>query len=505
MALRTGAQYLASLRDGREVYLDGRRVEDVTAEPGLSRVAETFAHMYDMVVANPSEMAFADPDGEMISNSWIEPRTREDLVRRRHLTEAVARLTGGLFGRSQEYVPLFHLGLMDIRDRLGRKNPAFANNIESYWARARKQDLMLAHAFAIPAPPAGVALIDSQIPKIVSEDSKGIVIRGVKTVATFAVYADEVFVGSATTPGMSPEQMLYFSIPLATPGLKIIARSVLGVGSDFDHPGGRFGDENDAILVFDNVFIPWERVFLAKGDPADAAPFFPMMARWAHWDVLVRLAVKAEVLVGLYALLPKVFSREARPASQEALAEVIRYLITIRAFIEAAEHNGAVTERGYYAPAPHFILAGRTYSVEHYRRILNFVHDISTEHLITIPTEAAYENPAIAGHLEDIFPNPVGTSRERTLLTRLAWDYACDSFGARQTLFELLNSAPFDRNRAQLAMRFDTKPYEKLAAATAGIGSLEEAKAEMEAALRPAAKPAQPPVQAPARKAAAAV
>src|SRR5262245_31620035 len=98
MALRTGAEYLQSLRDGREVYLDGKRVQDVTTEPGLSIVAHTFARMYDLVAQNQEAMTWPDEDGRRISGTWLQPRTREQLGWRRVYTETIARQTGGLFG-----------------------------------------------------------------------------------------------------------------------------------------------------------------------------------------------------------------------------------------------------------------------------------------------------------------------------------------------------------------------------------------------------------------------
>src|SRR5262245_12027302 len=147
MALRTGAEYLKALRDGREVYLDGRRVDDVTAEPGLSIVAHTFARMYDLVASHPDALTFHDEDGRRFSGAWMRPRDRVELGWRRLFTETIARLTGGLFGRPQDYVPLFHLGMLDVKTAFSRGDARFERNIERYWEPARERDLMLSHGF----------------------------------------------------------------------------------------------------------------------------------------------------------------------------------------------------------------------------------------------------------------------------------------------------------------------------------------------------------------------
>jgi 4-hydroxyphenylacetate 3-monooxygenase len=479
MALRTGAEYLDALRDGREVYLDGRRVKDVTAEPGLREVAHTFARMYDLVIANPGGMTFHDENGALKSGTWIESRNRDQLVWRRNFTEMVARRTGGLFGRSQEYVPLFHLGMLNFKGELSRGDRRFERNIENYWRRAREKDLMLSHGFATVQPPSGVALEDTMMPRIVARDADAIVVRGAKTVATFAAHSDEIFVGSLPYPGMSEDHVMYFSVPIATPGLRVVARTPYATGGVFDHPASQYGDENDCIVILDDVRVPWERVFGLGGDPGRCAWIFPRISEWAHWSILARIAVKAEVVVGLYALIPEMMGRSQQPHAQEAIAEAIRYLITLRAFIHASEDQGTVTSAGYYMPNPTYVTAGRAYSVEHYRRIAGYLHDIGGQSLINMASEKSFDSPDVGPSLEKIFSNPAASARDRARVTRLGWDMVCDSFGARQTLFELFNAAPWTAQRAQLAAEFDLAPYRRLALATAGIGSLEEAAAAM--------------------------
>ncbi|MGH7905919.1 MAG: 4-hydroxyphenylacetate 3-hydroxylase N-terminal domain-containing protein [Candidatus Binataceae bacterium] len=474
MALRTGAEYLKSLQDGREVYLDGARIADVTSAPGLSAVAHTTARMYDLVIEHQDRMTFCGPEGGRFSLNWIEPKNRGELFLRRTFTEAIARRTGGLFGRQQDYVPLFHLGMIDIKREFSRGNERYERNIENYWQFARERDLMLAHAFidaqAHPAAP----IEETAVPRIVARKSDGIVVRGAKTVGTFAAHADEVLIGGYPRAGITSDHALYFSIPIATPGVRIVARTVYGDGGAFDHPVSRYGDENDCIIIFDDVLIPWERVFCI-GDLEFCAKVFPRITEWAHWSILARLAVKAEILTGLYTMIPEMMGREQQAQAQEAAGEIIRYLTTLRAFIHAAEDQGHVTPSGHYMPNPSYVTAGRAYSVENYRRIAGYLYDIASQALVNMPTERAFDEPTTGPVLEDIFKSPAASARERARITRLAWDMIGDSFGGRQTLFELFNALPWTAQRAQLVASFDAEPYKALARATAGIGSLEEA------------------------------
>jgi len=483
MALRTGAEYLKALRDGREVYLDGRRVDDVTAEPGLCIVAQTFARMYDLVRENPETLTCLDEEGRRVSGTWLRPRDRDQLGWRRAFTECIARRTGGLFGRPQDYVPLFHLGMLDVKRDFARGDRRFEGNIERYWQHARDHDLMLSHGFADVQSHPSQAINDTVVPRIVARNEDGIVVRGVKTVATFATHADEILIGAIPRPGLTEDHVVYFSLPIATPGLRVVARSVYGTGNAFDHPVSRYGDENDCMIVFDDVLVPWERVF-SIADEKFCATVFPRITEWAHWSILVRLAVKAEVLTGLYALIPEMIGRAQLPQSQEALGEMVRYLTTLRAFIHAAEDQSEITPAGHCMPSPLYVSAGRAYSVEHYRRITGYAHDISSQALINMPVEAAFDNPIIGPTLEGMLASPTASARDRARVFRLAWDMVCDSFGSRQTLFELFNALPWTAQRGLLVAGFDLAPYKQLALATAGIGSLEAAAVGAAAAAR---------------------
>jgi 4-hydroxyphenylacetate 3-monooxygenase len=237
------------------------------------------------------------------------------------------------------------------------------------------------------------------------------------------------------------------------------------------------------MIVFDDVLVPWERVF-SIADENFCATTFPRITEWAHWSILVRLAVKAEVLAGLYALIPEMIGRAQQPQSQEALGEVVRYLLTLRAFVHAAEDQSSITPAGHCMPSPQYVTAGRAYSVEHYRRITGYLYDIASQALINMPAEAAFDNPVIGPTLEGMFTGPAGGARDRARLVRLGWDMVCDSFGSRQTLFELFNALPWTAQRGLLLAAFDTEPYKQLARATAGLGSLEAAATAAESAAR---------------------
>jgi 4-hydroxyphenylacetate 3-monooxygenase len=263
----------------------------------------------------------------------------------------------------------------------------------------------------------------------------------------------------------------------------VVARSVYGEGTPFDHPAAMYGDENDSIVILDDVLVPWERVF-SIGDPSFCQTIFPRISEWAHWSIIARLAVKAEVLTGLVALIPEIIGRDKQPQAQEALGEAIRYLLTLRAFLYASEDEGAVSASGYWMPDPIMVTAGRAYSVEHYRRLIGHLQDLASQGLIITPNEASLDNPVVGPALERLLETPKASARDRARLFRLAWDMVCDSYAGRQTLFELFNALPWTAQRAQLVARFDVQPLKDLAAAVSGIGSLGRAAAAVDQATQ---------------------
>lgn len=488
MAVRTGADYIEGLRDGREVYLDGRRIEDVTAEPGLDTVVQSVAGMYDLAHTDEFRdvLTFENEETERLNGNWIQPRDEAELVQRRRVTETVSRFVGGLYGRAPEYVPLFHLGMLDMKEEFSRGDSRCERAIEEYWQHAREKDLALAHGFVDVQADPNVPVDETVVPRVVAEKEDGLVVRGAKTIATFAPFADEILVGGFPRPGLQDHHVLYFSIPIAWPGVRVVARTPFGEGNVFDHPVAAYGDENDSILILDDVLVPWERLFSPIGDPKFCATVFPRITEWAHWDILARLATKAEVLTGLCASVSEAVGRAKQPQHQEALGEMIRYLLTLRAFVYASEAQGYLTPGGHWMPDPMLVTAGRSYGIEHYRRMIGLLHDVGSQALINSPSEAAFDNEAVGPALEEMFSNEAASARDRARLVRLAFDLACDAYGGRQTLFELFNALPLTAQRGQLIARFDVEPLKQLARAIAGTTPLSEAVKTADLATRPA-------------------
>ena len=248
MSLRTGAQYLESLRDGREVWLDGERV-DVTSHPLLAPCAHTLAGVYDLQheAAHRDLLTMPSTDtGDRVSLAYLLPRSTDDLVRRRLMIEFLMRRSGGTMGRLPEYMATILMGLYNARDLLASVDPAYAARVADYFAYCREHDLCLTHGFSDPQRDRNRPANDYEPLHVADRTADGIVIRGVKAVATLAPYANEYLGLTAPRPDLRPAEVIYFAVPLAAPGVRVVCRESFTRVSSDDHPLAASFDEMDA-------------------------------------------------------------------------------------------------------------------------------------------------------------------------------------------------------------------------------------------------------------------
>ena len=273
MAVRSGREFLQGLRDSREVWLEGERVEDVTTHPKLRRMAATLAHIYDLQ-HDPNTrdlMSFDSPtSGDPISLSYMIPESVDDLVRRRGAFEVTARESFGMLGRTPDYCNIIVTAMRQMADVYGENDPQYTKNVINYYDYVSENDLCLTHTFGHPQANRSVDISQLADPYlalgVVDTTSEGVIVRGAKLLATLAPFSDEILAPiyrplRPDLPGSS-KYAIGFAIPVATPGLKFVCRESYDLGhSSFDYPlSGRF-DEMDCMAIFDDVLLPWDRVF----------------------------------------------------------------------------------------------------------------------------------------------------------------------------------------------------------------------------------------------------
>src|SRR6266567_3229849 len=273
-SLRTGAQYLQSLQDGRKVFVDGERVLDVVAHPAFRAAARSIARLYDIAAApeNRELMTFASPKtGQPVLRAFQIPKTHADLRQRRLFSEKWAEATFGLMGRTPDHVAGFFCGYAAVPEVFAKGGRKFADNVVAFYERMRDEHLYVSYAIVPPqidrSKPAHKQSDPALYAGVVKERDDGIVISGAQQLATGGALSDWLHL-SCIHP-LQPGDENYancVAIPVNAPGVKLIPRRpfALHAANSFDYPLSSRFDESDCTVVLDNVFVPWERVFIYR-------------------------------------------------------------------------------------------------------------------------------------------------------------------------------------------------------------------------------------------------
>ena len=471
MGARDGAAYLAGLHDVREIWLDGERVKDVTRDPRLARGIRSIAALYDLQLepSRVAEMTYISPtSGERVGLSHIQPRSIDDLVRRRNMIKTWAEWSGGMLGRSPDYLNAMVMGCAANADYFAHNDPAYAQNIQRYYELVREQDLCLTHTLVAPQVNRSVHP-DQQAGgavalRVIDETDSGLVLSGARILATLAPASDELFVAPAPSrsyAGAGNPRAFAFAIPVATPGLRFICRESFDIGrSSFDHPLGSRFEEMDCTAVFDRVLVPWERVFL-YGDQEYCAALFRDTNVFNHaiHQFLTKNWAKAEFVLGVATLVAEAIGIAEALHVQRLLGEMLHATLTLRAFIRAAEADATPGPGGVWAPDTQTLLTARSLFPEVYPRMVETLQILGSSGLANIPSQASVESPALVEDIERFYQGATLGGTERIRLFRLAWDIACSSFGGRQVLYERYFAGDFYRNVAVHYVNHDKRPY----------------------------------------------
>lgn len=472
MGARTGEQYLAGLRAaGAEVWLGGERIADVTSHPATRNAARAIAALYDMQhdPALREALTFPSPTtGDPVGMTFLTPRTRDDLARRRVAMKHWADFSGGFLGRTPDYLNVAFMAMAAAADYFAAEESRYGENIRRYFEHLRERDLCLTHTLINPQADRSKAVGEQAEPflpaGIVEERADGIIIRGARMLATLAPFADEIMVFPSTVlrhGGPNVERYAFaFAIPCNTPGLRFLCREGFDLGrSHFDHPLGSRFEELDAVVVFDDVLVPWERVFL-KGDVERCNAVHGATNAVVHimHQVVTRYVAKTEFLLGLACQMVEMIQVGQFQHVQEKLAEVIINLELMKSSLRAAEADAQVDQWGVMTPARLPLDVARNTYPKLYPRMVEILQLLGASGLMALPTEADFAHPAIGGDVRTYLQAAHGDAERRVKLFRLGWDVACSAFGGRQELYERFFFGDPVRMASALYLGYDTRP-----------------------------------------------
>ena len=472
MPARTGKEYISGLREGSpEVFISGERVKDVTTHPALRNGVHTLAGLYDMQhdPALRDDMTYDSPaTGDRIGLSFITPQTMGELERRRVKMRHWARASCGMMGRTPDFLNVSLMAMAAAGDYFAQNRPEFKQNIQGYYEYVREGDLVLTHTLVNlqrSRSPLATPLEDKTdvALAVVRETDSGVVVRGSRVLATLGPLADEIMVYPARShrlAGGAPAQYSFaFALPCNTPGLKFACRESYDLGrSHFDHPLGSRFEEMDAIVFFDDVLVPWERVFLL-GDVELANNLSMSTNQYLHsgHQVVTKNVVKCEFILGLADLMVHTLDSGQNPQVRQMIAEVIENLEITKACLRAAEADAKIDQWGVMSPSLVPLMVARNLFIKMYPRMAEILHLLGSSSLMALPTEADLRGP-LATELNRYLETDTATAEERVRLFRLAWDTCCSAFGSRQVLYERFFQGDAVRNAQVLYEQYDTEP-----------------------------------------------
>jgi 4-hydroxyphenylacetate 3-monooxygenase oxygenase component len=447
MPPRNGAQFIDGLRrNPRETWVAGRRVGDITTDPVFQRPIRSIAQLYDLQTAPEHRdlMTYACEDtGEPAGTSFLMPRSRDDLVKRRHAIKLWADATFGMVGRSPDYLNSVLMTLAEGAEFFGQRGAMFADNVRSYYRYCRDRDLFLTHAIVNPQNDRSRGSHEQENAfvhlGVVEERKDGLIVRGAKMLATHGPTADELFV--YPQPGIrdgDERYVLAFVIPAGTPGLRFICREPFDQGeqSEWDHPLGARFEEPDAVCVFDDVLVPWDRVFL-YGDVKMGNAMFAQASVRNHTghQTAIRGLAKCQIVTAVAIALTRAIKSDTFLHVQEQLGELIGYLELIEAAILAAEQRAEPTGRGFIRPAYDPLQALRYHLPRMYERMVQVTQVLAAGGLLINPMEADLRSE-IGPDIARYYRGAGVDAEERIRLFKLAWDVTGTQFGQRMLQYE---------------------------------------------------------------------
>ncbi|HWP82846.1 MAG TPA: 4-hydroxyphenylacetate 3-monooxygenase, oxygenase component [Bacteroidota bacterium] len=442
---RRGEQLLKKLREASpEIWYRGERVKDVTTHPAFKNGLKSLARLYDLQWEKADVMLFDSPSsGKKVGRSFMIPKTVEELRSVSRMMKVWADATFGMMGRSPDYLNRAMTAYAAGSKFLGEADPRFGENARRYYEYMRENDLCLTHTLITPQANRSVNTAKQADPylaaRVKEETDAGVVIRGCRMLATLPA-SDEIMVFPSTLLKNQEEDAPYafgLAIPTTTAGLKFLCRESVDYGhSHYDHPLGSRFEEMDAVVIFDDVFVPWENIFLyrdvAKCNQAYART--GAIVNMSH-QVVVKNIAKTEFLLGLTSLMAHTIGIETFQHIQEKIAEIWVNMEAMKAFLRAAEADAALDEYGTMRPAWDPLDAARNLYPRLYPRMVEIVQQMGASGLVSVPTEADVDGP-LAEEIRNYFQAARADAHERIPLFRLAWDVALSAFGSRQVLYE---------------------------------------------------------------------
>jgi len=457
--MRSGADYRQALRDDRRVWVMGEGlVDDVTTHPATRAMVDEYVAWYDLhfetawqdIAMRPSEA-----HTERMPWAYVVPKSAADLSGMGHFISATTFLSAGNITHTPCYGHLIALGVLSAVQERNVSQEQIANA-----ARYREQIAATGRflTFCGGAPTIGARMREDPSErtalKLVRETDAGLVISGKIGMHTSPAYAEDVYVGSLSGIDIG-EHRATFIVPVNTPGITTLCRKIaVRHANPFVAPLSSRYDELDGQMWFEDVFVPWERVFLLGESPEP-------IARWLVWHHLYGWLSKAEFTLGLALALSHAMGLVTHEATIEHVVDLAIEVQTVRSCLTATECDPRFTAEGYCVPNHSHLAVGGIAILKARQRMAEILRIVPGSSLVVAPSDLDLAAPEVADGLEDAFSGGGYTALQRSALLQMAWDHVSSALDGRESAFEQHASGGIPAWRGRLRRSFER--YNELA------------------------------------------
>ena len=460
--IRTGDQYREGLRDGREVWIDGERVKDVTRHPALKPIIDIRARIFDMQHENayaPTMTYTADGQSHSIFNRL--PYEQKDWQDKWGATDAVMNDINGVVTRVGDETIGEMWSLYDGRDVLNEIDPRFGDNITRHINAVTEQDIFHVSANTDPKGDRSKAPQDQDpdmMVHVVKETDAGIIVRGAKY-ETAAGYADQAFlkptVGAWTNEKLS-DYAVGGIVKMGAPGVKHLARSgFAGRASAKDYPLANKFDEVDFMMVLDNVLIPWEDVFFYR-HTRGAQYIRGTLHRYSAFPYTLRILYTADMMIGAALWNAKQTGLDKLQAVREKLADLVCYREGINAHLIASIATAQQSPGGLLMPNQPILYAGRILACAQLPQMMHIARELCGGQFCVTPNAAAFAAAGSGDWLKKFYSlNDNWQAEDRRKLLAFARDLLNSDYAGHRLTFVQFAQAPHFNHLAAVYNAFD--------------------------------------------------
>ncbi|MGE0717653.1 MAG: 4-hydroxyphenylacetate 3-hydroxylase family protein [Alphaproteobacteria bacterium] len=460
--IRTGEQYRQSIRDGREVYIDGERVADVTQHPAIRPLVDIRARIYDMAheAAHRPVMTYEEA-GETFAIGSRLPIAQQDWWDKRAAIEAVLSEVGGVVTRVGDETVGEMWSLYDGQDVLNEVDPQFSANIRNHVHKVVRADPFHVSANTDPKGDRSKRPQDQDpdmLLHVVKETDRGIVVRGAKY-ETAAAYANQAFT-KPTIANWGDDKLSDYAVgficELGSPGLKMICRSgFAGRGSPEDYPLSNRFDEIDCLVVFDDVLIPWENVLFYRH--TRAATFIrATLHRYSAMAFVYRLIKYADMMIGTALFNVRQTGLDKQQAVQEKLAQLACYRESINAHLTSAIVMGQKSPSGLLMPNQSLLMSGRVLACSQLPAMMHIARELCGGQICVTPDAAQFAHPVAGKWLEKFYTvNEDWVAEDRRKLLAYGRDLLNSDYAGHRLTFHLFAQSPPFAHLAAVYRNFD--------------------------------------------------